>query len=461
MKKISALIAAAAIAIGIIPSVYADNSDYIGFFKATDADGVSFAELNILTCDEDSFTISFKRVKNEIEKIKYEFDEGVINEEDNSGSAKFTATLTSSGATLPGNATLSFINEELVKITCVSYQDELFYEGIMKRSTDAPSSTVSPDTPATGTDIPVSDNVNISVNGKKMEFSGEIKPRIINDSTYIPLRSILSNIGINVYWDEYDKNEILKEQLINCTKNKTILQFSRTLNSSGANTWTLKKWENSTTNTPGTNIDIIYLQPVLIENSSYIPLRIVSESFGAEVIWEAATRTVLINCDATNEYLYDSATIGKMEDFTQEMAQTYLTSDFTSIIPYMTPYFAPQGKFYNFDAQDQWNEISLRIFSGGYIDVVPRTTETPVTDTSVVTPATEETVTTTDAPAETEESVQTEEIPSSEVENEAVSETPVEAETTIEETENEETSTDNTDSDVTENETVSENIDER
>lgn len=460
MKKISALIAAAAIAIGIIPSVYADNSDYIGFFKATDADGVSFAELNILTCDEDSFTISFKRVKNEIEKIKYEFDEGTINEEDNSGSAKFTATLTSSGATLPGTATLSFINEELVKITCISYQDELFYEGIMKRSTDTPSTDES-DTPATDTDIPVSDNVNISINGKKMEFSSEIKPRIINDSTYIPLRSILSNIGINVYWDEYDKNEILREQLITCTKNKTILQFSRTLNSSGANTWTLKKWENSTTNTPGENIDIIYLQPVLIENSSYIPLRIVSESFGAEVIWEAATRTVLINCDATNEYLYDSATIGKMEDFTQEMAQTYLTSDFTSIIPYKTPYFAPQGKFYNFDAQDQWNEISLRIFMGGYIDVVPRTAETQVTDTNVVSPATEETVATTDAPAETDETVQAEEIPTSETVNETVSETPVEAEPSTEEAETEENSEDNTVSDVTENEAVSENIDER
>lgn len=438
MKKFSAVLGAVAITMSLIPSVYADNSDYIGFFKATDADGVSFAELNILTCDEDSFSISFKRLKNEVEKIKYEFEEGVISEEDGTGSAKFTATLTASGATLPGNATLSFINEELVKITCISYQDELFYEGIMKRSNDTPSVTEPDNTPEqeTETEIPVSDNVSININGKKMEFNGEIKPRIINDSTYIPLRSILSNLGINVFWDEYDKTEILKEQLITCTKNNTILQFARTLNASGANTWTLKKWENTTTNATGTNIDIIYLQPVLIENSSYIPLRIVSESFGAEVKWEAATRTVLITCDTANEYLYSSDTIGSMEDFKLSDAQTYLTNDFTSIIPYATPYFAPQGKFYNFDAQDQWNEISLRIFAGGYIDVIPRTTDVPVPEANDTAVTTEE---------ETASAVTDETKTAETVTEEAVAEETVNAESPAEETPTEETVTENTD----------------
>jgi hypothetical protein len=420
MKKISAILSAVAIALSMASSVYADNSDYIGFFKATDADGVSFAELNILTCDEDSFTITFKRVKNEVEKIKYEFDEGVINEEDGTGAAKFTATLTASGATLPGNATLSFINEELVKITCVSYQDELFYEGVMKRSNDNPSESEPDGDQTPETEIPVSDNVHININGENMEFNGEIKPRIINDSTYIPLRSILSNLGINVYWDEYDKTEILKEQLITCTKNNTILQFARTLNSSGANTWTLRKWENTTTNTPGTNIDIIFLQPSLIENRSYIPLRIVSESFGAEVKWEASTRTVLITCDAANEYLYSSDTIAAMEDFSLAAAQTYITNDFTSVIPHATPYFAPQGKFYNFDAQDQWNEISLRIFAGGYIDVVPRVAQSSQSLVTALPPA--------------EETVQTEESTEVKTDTEAVTDQAAAEEVKTEET---------------------------
>ena len=38
MKKFSAVLGAVAITMSLIPSVYADYSDYIGFFKATDAE---------------------------------------------------------------------------------------------------------------------------------------------------------------------------------------------------------------------------------------------------------------------------------------------------------------------------------------------------------------------------------------------------------------------------------------
>ena len=125
-----------------------------------------------------------------------------------------------------------------------------------------------------------------------------------------------------------------------------------------------------------------------------------------------------------------------MEDFKLSDAQTYLTNDFTSIIPYATPYFAPQGKFYNFDAQDQWNEISLRIFAGGYKDVVPRTTDVPVPEANDTAVTTEE---------ETASAVTDETKTAETVTEEAVAEETVNAESPAEETPTEETVTENTD----------------
>jgi hypothetical protein len=376
-KKITALFASLAIIVSLIPSVFADNSEYVGYFRATDQDGVSFAELNILTCTENSFTLDFKREKNGVEKFTYTFEEGTLT--NNEGTAVFHAKMASS-AVIDGIAALSFINNELIKITCTSNQNELFYEGVMKRVA-APSVSPQPSqSPEQPNQPAASDDVSITVNGQKIVFENDPKPQIINNFTYIPLRSVLNTMGINVYWDEYDKNEILKEQLITCTKNSVILQFARTKNETGENAWTLKKWDGKNTDSADcTNIDIINLQPIIIGNSSYIPLRVVSEAFGAKVDWDNDERNVIIECDTANEYRYEKDMIDKIEDFTMLMAQSYITSDFTSVVPHSTPYFAPQGKFYLFDAKDRWNEITLRIFkgeTGAYIDVLAKTAET-------------------------------------------------------------------------------------
>ena len=220
----------------------------------------------------------------------------------------------------------------------------------------------------------MSTDLSIVLNGTKLDFSDTAKPTIIDNFTYVPLRSVFSGMGINVYWDEYQKNDLLREQFITCSKNNVIIQFSRTFNESGYNVWTLKKWtELMTSETGYESLDITTLQPVIINDRSYVPLRIISEALGAAVEWIDETRTVTIDCDTYNAYWYPTETIGAMEDFSSADARAYIPDDYSEVVPLATPYFAPSSKFYLFDAVDMYGKVQLRIFYGGYIDVLPVT----------------------------------------------------------------------------------------
>ena len=77
------------------------------------------------------------------------------------------------------------------------------------------------------------------------------------------------------------------------------------------------------------------------------------------------------------------------------MATTYITDDYRSVKAYPTPYFSPQAKFYKYSAVDTWNEVELRIFYGGFLEVEPVVSEdeTPVAPETDVTDETVEEVT--------------------------------------------------------------------
>ncbi|MGN0162613.1 MAG: hypothetical protein ACI4EA_03385, partial [Candidatus Ornithomonoglobus sp.] len=60
-------------------------------------------------------------------------------------------------------------------------------------------------------------------------------------------------------------------------------------------------------------------------------------------------------------------------DFTNSDAKSYITDEYTSVVPDSTPYFAPASKFYLFDAIDTYGPVTLRIYYRGYIDVIPKT----------------------------------------------------------------------------------------
>ena len=394
-KRFFAIISSIALFITLLPSVYADtynNEAFTGRYVSAGATASNYGELNILTCDSDSVTVNFKFVKNDNQQLIYTCYDGTMS--DDKGEVPFTVSYADGRFVANGVMDIT-LTDWGVEISCDSDRQHLF-DGKMKpqftlNPYGTPSGTA-PNTPPAS----MSSDVSVILNGEKMVFPEGIAPVIINDSTYVPLRSVFDKMGINVFWDQYQKSDILDAQSITCTKNDTIVQFMRTFNATGSNVWTLTKWVGESTDSPNyTRINITDLQPTIIGNRSYIPLRVVSEAFGADVGWVHELRTVTIDCDTTNAYKYDATLIGNIEDFSQDMATTYITDDYRSVKAYPTPYFSPQAKFYKYSAVDTWNEVELRIFYGGFLEVEPVVSEdeTPVAPETDVTDETVEEVT--------------------------------------------------------------------
>ena len=371
-RKITALFAAFAMIAALIPAAFAVPADYVGSYYTNNTDGTGYAAMDILTCTDTSITVRFKRIKNDIEAYKYTFDQGVVN--GNTAVIPFHAKTVSTGAAFNGTMTLTLGG--LVKVQLISSLGTEMYTGTMPKVassyfTDNPAPSA---TPAPAATAQPAVNVVVKVNGTTLSFEENQRPYVDDKTnrTFIPLRALLTAMGVNVYWDEYQKNDILKEQLITCTKNNTILQFARTFNATGYNSWSLRKWVDEFTSSGNfSSLDITDLQPVIGGDKSFVPLRVISEAFGGEVAWDGGANTVSIICDTSNSYWYDNDTIGKMEDFTNDNAKSYITDEFTSIVPDSTPYFAPSSKFYLFNAIDSYGAVTLRIFYGGYIDVIP------------------------------------------------------------------------------------------
>lgn len=393
-KKLIALFSAITLLIAIMPHAMA-NPNFVGAYRATLIGGPAsenYAQLVVSSCTDSTINIQFKFVKNNNETYSYECFEGTMTDSTHA-TVPFIATKVSTGTQLRGTMQLTLLASGAVTVYATAAGiDPLIDVKHMNRTNDVITDT---QPPVINNQPSVPDtSLKVKLNGELVSFKNNMGPMLLNDHTYVPLRSVFDSMGINVFWDQYQKNSILNAQLITCTKNDTILQFARTFNETGYNVWTLSKWVNEDTSSANkTDVNINDLQPIIIESTSYVPLRVISEAFGADVSWDAEARTAVINCDTSNAYKYDSSIISGMESFSMDTAKTAVTEDFTSIVPDQTPYFSKESKFYLFNAIDQYGGVVLKTTYGTntiYLDVVSTyVQETPAAETASPAPSEE------------------------------------------------------------------------
>lgn len=121
--------------------------------------------------------------------------------------------------------------------------------------------------------VPVSANTDVPVvflDGKKLEF--KINPILLDGTTLVPLRKIFEALGAKIEWVQSTQTVIAKK------KNLVITYTIGALTG---------KKNNEIINLP--------LAGQLIEGNTMIPLRFVSEAFGAKVVWEDHSRSILIS----------------------------------------------------------------------------------------------------------------------------------------------------------------------
>ena len=126
------------------------------------------------------------------------------------------------------------------------------------------------------TQVKTDDSIKVVVDGKEIIFTDQA-PIIKNDRTMIPLRGVLETMGIDIVWNA-------EEQSITAERGDSYALFK-------IGETTLKTAEGEI------NLDVA---PEIINDRTMIPLRAVTELFGAEVTWDADTKTVTITDEIAN-----------------------------------------------------------------------------------------------------------------------------------------------------------------
>jgi hypothetical protein len=117
------------------------------------------------------------------------------------------------------------------------------------------------------------DGVTLVVNGATVDFAGDQGPVIQNGRTLVPFRAAFEKMGADVNW--YDDIHLCEAKYGDTTVSIEI---------------------NSTKVKLGDGAEIESDVPAQIINGrTMVPLRVLSESIGAEVKWDNATRTVTVN----------------------------------------------------------------------------------------------------------------------------------------------------------------------
>lgn len=112
-------------------------------------------------------------------------------------------------------------------------------------------------------------DIHVYLNNNEMVF--DVQPKIINNATMVPLRSIFEAMNYEVYWDD-------KSKTVTGMSNEDIIQL--TINNSTA----YKNGQAIPVETPAQ----------IVDGSTLVPLRFIAESANATVDWDEATRTVYI-----------------------------------------------------------------------------------------------------------------------------------------------------------------------
>lgn len=122
----------------------------------------------------------------------------------------------------------------------------------------------------------------IKVDGRMVDFRNDQAPIIMNDRLYVPLRRVLEEMGAKVIWNAEKKAVTVKSD-----NNVIILEL--TIDSTE-----IKKQTYKTVLDVETEVLTSDVAPVILNDRTMLPIRIVAESIGATVEWDGETKLTTI-----------------------------------------------------------------------------------------------------------------------------------------------------------------------
>ncbi|MBR5271332.1 MAG: hypothetical protein IKV64_04020, partial [Clostridia bacterium] len=129
--------------------------------------------------------------------------------------------------------------------------------------------------------IDESKEVKVNIDGNyEVPFTDQA-PVIMNNRVLVPVRIVLETLEKKVDWNDATKEITVSDDVVKLTLN---------VNSNVM----IKETTNPIDNTVTKEEVVLDMAPTVINNRALLPIRAVVEAFGAAVIWEEETQTVLI-----------------------------------------------------------------------------------------------------------------------------------------------------------------------
>ncbi len=313
-----------------------NNEAFIGEWKSSPYSDSDYAVLNIDYCSTDTINARFTRIQNGEQKFDYTLYQGTMAA--NEAVLPYDAYAHGGNDTVESGTVSLALYVDNIWISIYADDGHEVYNGMVKNT--------APDFNPYKT--PFSSDVHINLNGSEIELSKA--PAIINGRTFVPLRGTFDCMNTNVYWDEFTLYSDTT-QMITAAKGSDILEIKRKRTPKGNMPWHMRKWTADAPDTiknDYTDIDISETQPIIFNGSTYVPLRIIAESFGADVQWIADSRSVEITCDISCDTKKTDADTAQIESFNVDKAYNNIKSFFDTLRCTDYPYYTYKSKYYVF-----------------------------------------------------------------------------------------------------------------
>ncbi len=122
-------------------------------------------------------------------------------------------------------------------------------------------------------------NIGVTVNGTAVEFEDQ-QPIILNDRTLLPVRGVMEALGKEVAWDSENSRAVISDASVSVSLGIGDAVMIKEVMADGLSV------------TENIELDSV---PVIVNDRTLLPIRAVAEAFGAQVLWDSETSTVIIN----------------------------------------------------------------------------------------------------------------------------------------------------------------------
>ena len=356
MKKTIIIGAVSAmLTLGISASAHSyNNNAFMGKWLSRGASDTDKTQLCISYIDKEHISVDFKQLTGGKELFDFTEYTGTVTNEEDHIRAKLKFDYTDEYGTTKGGYMEMAMFIDNIWLSVFSDSGVTFYNNSLYPEAQPFNPFASP----------FSSKFSLKLNDEIQSF-GDVKPFIVNGTTYVPLRGVLDSMNLNVYWDDM-VNPGDHTQYITTTRNTKILQFVRSDKGKGFGPWTLTVWDSAradTYDTPSAVIDISEHQPIIINGRSYLPLRVLSEGYGAAINWDDTSKTVLMNDNIASDTKKSDTEIDKIKKITPEKADEIAAEYAGMKRSDMTPRYSYKSKYYIYTQEGK----QFKIFHDGTV----------------------------------------------------------------------------------------------